>query len=77
MFLEMAGFTTGSLVASLVISSVGLVLTSYGKKLARPPQLVVGLVLLIYPYFVPAVVPMVLVAAVLLAGMWLAIRRGH
>ncbi len=66
-----------SLWASLVVSSVGLVLSSYGKKMARPPQLVVGLVLLIYPYFVPALAPMLIVAGVLLLGLWVAIRRGH
>lgn len=73
----MAGFTAGSLYASIVVSGIGLVLTSYGKKLARPPQLIAGLVMLVYPYFVPRVVPMLIVAGVLLAVMWLAIRRGH
>ena len=73
----MMGFTTTALFVSLVISCVGLGLTSYGKKMARLPQLVVGLVLLVYPYFVPAVLPMVIVAVVLLAAMWLAIRLGH
>jgi hypothetical protein len=72
----MAGFTTASLFASLIVSSVGLGLTSYGKKQARPPQLVVGLVMVIYPYFVPAILPMVIVAAVLLAGLWIAVNRG-
>jgi hypothetical protein len=73
----MGSFTTASLIASFVVSSIGLVLTSYGKKLGRPPQLVVGLVLLVYPYFVPKVVPMLLVAGALLAGLWVALRRGH
>jgi hypothetical protein len=73
----MAGFTAGSLYASILVSGVGLVLTSYGKKLARPPQLVAGLIMLVYPYFVPRVAPMLIVAGVLLAAMWLAIRRGH
>ena len=72
----MAGFTAGSLFASLLVSGVGLVLTSYGKKMARPPQLVVGLAMLVYPYFVPRVVPMLIVAGVLLAALWLAVRRG-
>jgi hypothetical protein len=73
----MAGLTAGSLFASLVVSGVGLVLTSYGKKLARPPQLIAGLVMMIYPYFVPRVAPMLIVAGGLLAAMWLAIRRGY
>ena len=73
----MAGFTAGSLYASFVVSGIGLVLTSYGKKMARPPQLIAGLVMLVYPYFVPRVAPMLIVGGVLLAAMWLAIRRGH
>ena len=72
----MAGFTTASLFVSLLISAVGLGFTSYGKKMARLPQLVVGLVMLVYPYFVPAIVPMVIVAAALLAGLWIAVLRG-
>jgi hypothetical protein len=73
----MPSFTAGSLFASLFVSGVGLVLTSYGKKLARPPQLIAGLVMLIYPYFVPKVAPMLIVAGVLLAAMWVALRRGY
>jgi hypothetical protein len=66
----------GSLFASLIISSIGFVLMSYGRKLARPPQLVAGLALLIYPYFVPSVIPMVAVAAAVVAGMWVAVYLG-
>jgi hypothetical protein len=76
-FCGMAGFTSASLFAALVVSSVGLGLAGYGKKMARLPQLVVGLLLLVYPYFVTAVVPMIIVAVVLLAVMALAIARGH
>jgi hypothetical protein len=75
--MQIGGFTAGSLFASLAISSIGLALFGYGRKQARLPQLVVGLVLLIYPYFVPALVPMIIVAAALLGVMWLAIRLGH
>jgi hypothetical protein len=45
--------------------------------MARLPHLVVGLVLLVYPYFVPAILPMAIVAGVLLGGLWVAVRRGH
>jgi predicted cobalt transporter CbtA len=73
----MGSFSMGSLIASFAISSVGLVLTTYGKKMARLPQLIVGLVLLVYPYFVPAVVPMVIVAGGLVGAMLLALRAGY
>jgi hypothetical protein len=64
------------LFASLVVSAIGFVLFSYGRKMARIPQLVVGLAMLIYPYFVPSVIPMVIVAAGLSLGLWIAVRLG-
>jgi predicted cobalt transporter CbtA len=62
--------------ASLVISAIGFGLLSYGRKMARPPQLAVGVALLVYPYFVPTLVPMLIVAAALLAGLYVSIRFG-
>jgi hypothetical protein len=64
------------LYVSLVISSIGFVLLAYGRKQARIPQLVVGLALLVYPYFVTALTPMLIVAAVLLGGLGVAVRLG-
>lgn len=66
----------GPLFASLIVSAVGFVLLHYGRKMARLPPLVVGLAMLIYPYFVPNVLATVLVAVGLLAGLWLAVRLG-
>jgi hypothetical protein len=62
--------------ASLVISSIGLALVGYGKKMARLPQLVVGLVLLVYPYFVPTLAPTLIVGGVLLGGLVIVLRLG-
>jgi hypothetical protein len=69
-------FSPGWIIASLIVSSIGFVLLSYGKKMQRIPQLVVGLAMLIYPYFVPNVVAMLIVAGVLSAGLWVATRLG-
>jgi hypothetical protein len=66
----------GWIVASLIISAVGLILLNYGRKFRRVPQLVVGLAMLIYPYFVPGVLANVLVAAGLCAVLWLAVWLG-
>ncbi|HLK93806.1 MAG TPA: amino acid transport protein [Polyangia bacterium] len=68
--------TPGWIVASLIISSIGFILLHYGRKMARLPQVIVGLAMLIYPYFVPGVLANVLVAAGLLAVLWLAVRLG-
>lgn len=37
---------------SLIPSGIGFVLFVYGKKQGRLPQIVGGLVLMVYPYFV-------------------------
>jgi len=64
------------LMASLLVSSVGFVLFVYGRKLARAPQLVAGLALMVYPYFVPSAAVTLIVAGALVAALWLAVRLG-
>jgi hypothetical protein len=48
----------------------------YGKRQARVPHMAVGLVMMIYPYFVSNILLMFGIAAVLCLGLWLAVRRG-
>jgi hypothetical protein len=70
-------FDPASLFLSLIVSGVGFVLFVYGKKQERWPHLVAGLVLMVYPYFVGAAVPMLVVGAAVVGGLWLAVRRGY
>jgi hypothetical protein len=70
-------FDPASLFLSLIVSGVGFVLFMYGKKQDRWPQLVAGLVLMVYPYFVGNAVPMLLVGAAVVGGLWLAVRSGY
>lgn len=70
-------FDATSLFVSLLISSVGFVLLSYGRKMSRPPHLIAGLLLLAYPYFVPSVVVMLVIAAAILAALWIAVQQGY
>lgn len=65
-----------SILASLLVSGVGFVLFSYGRKQVRYPQIVAGLVLIVFPYFVTGVLPMLAVAAVILALFVASIRLG-
>jgi hypothetical protein len=69
-------FSAGWLFVSLIIGSVGFVLFIYGKKQARLPQLVSGLALMVYPYFVASVAWMVVVACLILGALWIALHRG-
>lgn len=66
-----------SLIAGLFVSSLGFVLFSFGKKMSRPPQMVGGLVLMVYPYFVQDVLWMLLIGAVLCGLIWVAVQRGY
>ena len=66
----------GVLFLSLITSGIGFVLFMYGKKQERSPQLVAGIVLMVYPYFVSSLLMNVLVGAGIIAAMWLAIRQG-
>ncbi len=69
-------FSPGWIVASLIVSSIGFILLNYGRKFARLPQIVVGVAMLVYPYFVPGVLANGLVAGGLLAVLWVVVRLG-
>ena len=60
-----------SLFAGLIVSGIGLVLLTHGKRTLNVPELLVGLAMLTYPYFVSSAVVVVAVAAVLLGALWL------
>ncbi len=64
------------LLVSLVISGVGLGLFLYGKKQARIPHLVIGIVLMVYTYAVSSVFWMVVIGVLLLGALWLFVRLG-
>ena len=70
-------FDPSNLIAGFLISGVGFVLFSYGRKLGRVPHVVVGLVLMIFPYFVPSVLVMIGVGALLCGLLFLATRAGY
>jgi hypothetical protein len=47
------------LLLGLVASGIGYVLFTYGRRQARWPQLVCGLVFMVYPYFTGSVTTLV------------------
>ena len=61
---------------SLIPSGVGFVLFMYGKKQGRMPQLVVGLLLMGYPYVTNTVPTLVGVGVLLGACLWYALKLG-
>ncbi len=69
-------FSASGILASLLISSIGYVLFHYGKKSTRMPQLVSGLVLMIFPTFVSGALLMLSLGAVVLLTLWVGLRAG-
>ena len=61
---------------SLVPSGIGFVLFVYGKKRERWPQLVGGLLLMVYPYFASTLTSLIGVGVLLGIGVWAAVRGG-
>jgi|RhiMethySRZTD1v2_1073278.scaffolds.fasta_scaffold483674_1 hypothetical protein len=66
----------GWILASLLVGSLGGGLFLYGKKQARWPQLSAGILLLIDSGAVPSAPWMCAGAALVLLGVWLALRAG-
>lgn len=69
-------FSTGWILSSLIVSTVGFAIFLYGKKQTRMPQLVAGLVLMIFPGFVASAAWVWSIAAVIVCGLFLASRAG-
>jgi hypothetical protein len=65
-----------SLLASLLVGSIGFGLFVYGKKQKRTPHLIVGIAMMVYPYLVPNVAIMLVIAGVVLGLLFLATRMG-
>ena len=69
-------FEPTTLFVSLMTSVVGYALFRYGRKQARLPQVVGGLALMVYPYFVYTFTSMLIIGVVICVGVWVALRMG-
>ena len=66
----------GSLLSSMLVSSVGFVLLVYGRKMGRPPHIVAGAILLVFPYFVANILAMFGIALLVCFLLWFLVQRG-
>ena len=69
-------FDPSTLFVSLLTSAIGYALFSYGRKQARLPQVVGGVLLMVYPYFVDSFTSMFLIGVLICVGVWAALRMG-
>ena len=66
----------GWLFAPMSVSAVGLGLFVYGKREVRAPQLLAGLVLMIYPAFVASTAWVWAIGVLIVAGLWGLLQLG-
>ena len=64
------------IIVSFFVSGLGFVFFSYGRKMSRPPQVIGGLLLMVFPYFVSSVLGMLAIAALLTLAIVLAAKMG-
>ncbi|MFI5296952.1 MAG: hypothetical protein ACHREM_02550 [Polyangiales bacterium] len=69
-------FDANAFLLSMVVGGVGFVAFAYGKKQSRLPQMLAGVALMAYPYFVSNVWVMIAIAGVILGGLFLAVKLG-
>jgi hypothetical protein len=67
---------SNALLASVLLGSVGMGFFIYGKKQRRAPHLAVGVLMMVYPYFVSNVWLMLGLAAGLVGLLYLASYLG-
>lgn len=65
------------LISGFLVSLIGSGFLMYGKKQRRVPQTTVGLIAIVYPYFVSGPWLIFGILAALLGLMWFAIRLGY
>lgn len=68
--------SVSGIAANLLVSAVGCGIFLYGKKQRRAPQLLAGLLLMTYPYFVDGATAMLTIGACIVGALWLALRAG-
>ncbi len=69
-------FDANSILLSFLIGAVGFVSFAYGKRQGRVPQMLAGVVLMAFPYFVSNLWLMGGIAATVCSALWLAVRLG-
>ena len=65
-----------SLLAGFAVSLIGFGLFTYGRKQGRAPQVLVGLISMVFPYFVASPIGILGTFIALLGATWLALRLG-
>jgi hypothetical protein len=64
------------LFASSILGTIGFALFIYGKKQSRLPQLVAGVLFMVYPYFLTSLVSLCGIGLLIGVALWWTIHLG-
>ena len=67
-------FSASALITSLFVSALGFVLYRYGRAQSRAPQTIIGVVLMVGPYFTGSALRTGILAAVAIVALWWSLR---
>lgn len=70
-------FSTEGIMSSILLGTLGMGLFMYGKKQERYPQLIGGVALMVFPYFVSGTAWTLGTGGVVIAGIVLAVNAGY
>ena len=62
--------TPGAVFGMILFGAIGLAAFLYGKRLMQPRPMILGVLLMIYPYFVSQFWPLYAIGALLTAGLF-------
>jgi len=67
---QLGNFSPSNLFAGLIFGSIGFVAFIYGKKIASFRPMVIGIVLMVYPYFISGTLFLYLIGIVLTVALY-------
>jgi hypothetical protein len=71
----MAGYSIWSMVWATLFGGVGVFAFIYGKKKSNAPYIIIGILLCIYPFIIKDSMQMLIIGAVISAGLYLFRRQ--
>ena len=68
--MNLGNLSAGNIIAGLIFSGIGFVAFTYGRKQERYRTMVMGIVLMAYPYFTPSAAITCVVGTVLVGALY-------
>ena len=72
----MFNFTFSGFIISMLVSGVGYVFFKYGRRMGRSPFVSIGIIIMVFPYFITETSLMIEITAGLCVILFLMVKKG-